>query len=70
MIPRAGEELLRLHMQQARESERDDFAELQLQKVEAILGYALVCDHIQAVEYGNRITLLKLIRAQRENRKE
>lgn len=68
MIPKEGNDLIELHMQNARESDRGDFAELQLQKAESILGYALVCDHIQAVEYGNRITLLNLIRAQRENR--
>lgn len=70
MMPRAGEDLLNLYMQNARETERDDFAELQLQKADAVLAYALACDHIGGVEYGNRLTLLNLIRAQRENRKE
>lgn len=69
MIPRAGEELLNLHTTQARKTERDDFAELQLKQAEAILGYALVCGHITPVQHGSRIVELDLIRAQRANRK-
>lgn len=69
MIPAAGHDFIELHLQQARESERDDFAETNLKQVEAILGYALICNHIDSVEYGNRTALLKLIRAQREHRR-
>lgn len=65
MIPAAGEDLLNLHTTQARKTERDDFAELQLKQAEAILGYALACSHLTPVEYGGRIAMLDLIRAQR-----
>lgn len=68
MIPKEGNDLIELHMQNARETEQDEFAEKMLGNVEAILGYALACSHIDCVEYGNRLTLLKLIRAQRKNR--
>ncbi|BAO20655.1 hypothetical protein [Pseudomonas phage PPpW-3] len=69
MIPTAGNDFMELRLENARRSERGDFAETNLKQVEAILGFAMQCGMIDAVEYGNRITLLKLIRAQRENRK-
>lgn len=68
MIPKEGNDLIELHMQNARETELEEFAEKSLGHVEAILAYALACNHITCIECGNRITLLKLIRAQRKNR--
>lgn len=68
MIPKEGNDLIELHMQNARDAESEEFAENSLGHVEAILGYALACSHITCIEYGNRLTLLKLIRAQRKNR--
>lgn len=68
MIPKEGNDLIELHMQNAREAEQDDFAEKSLGHVEAILAYALACNHVTCIEYGNRLVLLKLIRAQRKNR--
>lgn len=67
MIPKEGNDLIELHMQNAREAEHDEFAEKALGHVEAILAYALACGHVTCIEYGNRLTLLKLIRAQRSN---
>lgn len=69
MIPREGEALLNLHLEQARKTEREDFAELQLQKASAILGYALCCGHLSPVEYGGRNAEIDLIRAQRAKRR-
>lgn len=68
MIPKEGNDLIELHMQNAREAESEEFAEKSLDRVEHILGFALACRRLDAVEYGNRLTLLKLIRAQRKNR--
>lgn len=68
MIPAAGEDLLDLYVNQARKTDRDDFADLKLKQAEAILGYALVCGHLTPVQYGGRITMLDLIRAQRSNK--
>lgn len=68
MIPKEGNDLIELHMSQARETELDEFAEKMLGNVEAILGYALACSHISCIEYGNRMSMCKLIRAQRNNR--
>lgn len=68
MIPKEGNDLIERHMQNAREAENEEFAEKALGQIEAILGYALACSHIDCVEYGNRLVLLKLIRAQRKNR--
>ena len=67
-IPKEGNDLIELHMQNARETEQEEFAEKSIGHVEAILAYALACNHITCIEYGNRLTLLKLIRAQRKNR--
>lgn len=68
MIPKEGNDLIELHMQNARETEQEDFAEKALGNAEAIFGFALACSMIDCVEYGNRMTLTKLIRAQRKNR--
>lgn len=65
MIPKPALDLLELHMQQARESEREEFAEKMLYGAECMLGCLLTCSHIDAVEYGNRLVLINLIRAQR-----
>lgn len=67
-IPPEGLSLIDLHMNQARETELDEFAEKMLGNVEAILGFALACSMVSCVEYGNRMSLVKLIRAQRQNR--
>ena len=64
-IPGAGEDLLELYMDQARKTDRDDFADLKLKQAEAILGYALACGHLTPVEYGGRIAMLDLTRAKR-----
>jgi len=68
MIPKEGNDLIELYMNQARDAEGEDFAEKMLGNVEAILSYALACSHISCIEYGNRMSLCKLIRAQRSHR--
>lgn len=68
MIPKEGNDLIELHMQNARETEQEEFAEKMLGNVESILGYALACGHLNCIEYGNRMQLCKLIRAQRSHR--
>jgi hypothetical protein len=67
MIPKEGRYLIELYMTQARETELEEFAEKMLGNVEAILGYALACSHISCIEYGKRMSMCKLIRAQRKN---
>lgn len=68
MIPKEGNDLLELHLDQGRKAESDVLAERMLTGAEAILGYALACNHLTPVEYGGRIASVKLIRAQRDNR--
>ena len=68
MIPKEGNDLLELHLDRGRKAECDVLAERMLVGAEAILGYALACNHLSPVEYGGRIASVKLIRAQRDNR--
>ena len=68
MIPKEGQDLIELYLAQARETELEEFATKMLGNVEAIFGYALACSQLTCVEYGKRMNLTKLVRAQRELR--
>lgn len=68
MIPKAARELINDHMDQARKTEREDFAERMLHAAESMLGYALAAGHLQPREHANEIVLISLVRAQRKNR--
>lgn len=67
MIPKAARDLINDHMEQARKTEREEFAERMLLAAEAMLGYALAANHIKPREHANEIVLISLVRAQRKN---
>lgn len=68
MIPKTARVLIDDHLEQARRTDRDDFAERMLHAAESMLGYALAADHLKPREHANEIVLISLIRAQRRNR--
>lgn len=67
MIPKEARDLIDLHLEQARKSELNDFAERMLHAAESMLAYALAAGHLKPREHGNEIAMISLIRAQRRN---
>lgn len=68
MIPQAARDLINDHLEQARKTEREDFAERMLHAAESMLGFALAANLLKPREHANEIVLISLIRAQRRNR--
>lgn len=67
MIPAPGRALIDTHLSIARTTESNSFAELALAAVNAMLDYAVACDHLTPAQYSNEVVMLNLIRAQRRN---
>lgn len=68
MIPKEARDLINLHLEQARKSELDDFAERMLHAVESMFAFALAANMLKPREHANEIIMIDLVRAQRKNR--
>ena len=68
MIPEGARSLITLHLNNARQTESDSYAEEALATVTGMLGYALAVNHITASEYSNELVMVQLVRAQRKNK--
>jgi len=67
MIPEGARSLINLHLNNARLTESDSYAEEALASATAMLGYALAVNHLTPGEYSNELILVQLVRAQRRN---
>lgn len=68
MMPTNGRAVLDLHLNNARQTDSDAYADECLTAAAAILGYACAVDHLTPSEYLNELVIVQLIRAQRRNK--
>jgi hypothetical protein len=68
MIPASGQSLIDLHLDIAKTTPSDEYAEESLKTAEAMFSYACAVNHMSPTEYSNQLVMTKLIRAQRTNR--
>lgn len=68
MIPESGRSMIEIHLNIARNTPLDDFAEDSLKSAEAMFSYACAVGHISPAQYTNELVITALIRAQRQNR--
>jgi hypothetical protein len=68
MIPASGQSLIDLHLDIAKNTQSDEYAEESLKTAEAMFSYACAANHISPAEYSNQLVMTALIRAQRKNR--
>lgn len=66
-MPVAGRNIIDLHLNNARTTAIDAFAERSLADAAAMQAYAMACGHMTAAEYSNQQVVIKLIREQRRN---
>lgn len=67
MIPEGARSLINLHLNNARKTESNSYAEEALAAATAMLGYALAVNHLSPGEYSEELVLVQLVRAQRMN---
>jgi len=67
MIPDSGRSMIEIHLNIARTTTLEDFAEDSLKSAEAMFSYACAVGHITPTEYANELVSTSLIRAQRKN---
>lgn len=67
MIPESGQSMIDIHLNIARTTPNEDYAEESLKTAEAMLSYACAVNHLSPAEYANRLVSTQLIRAQRKN---
>lgn len=66
-IPTSGQSMIDLHLNIARTSESDAYAEESLKAAEAMYSYACAVNHISPAQYSTVLVTTNLIRAQRAN---
>lgn len=69
MIPESGRSMIEIHLNIARTTTLDDFAEESLETAAAMFSYACAVGHISPGQYTTELVTIDLIRAQRKNQK-
>ncbi|MCY1460270.1 hypothetical protein D9M71_778180 [compost metagenome] len=67
MIPESGRSMIEIHLNIARTTTLDDYAEDSLKYAEGMFSYACAVGHLSPAQYHTELVTTQLIRAQRKN---
>lgn len=67
MIPESGRSMIEIHLNIARTTPLEDFAEDSLKSAEAMFSFACAVGYLSPAQYTNELLSTALIREQRKN---